>query len=232
MALAEIVLWICTQIKEIVSVQRCSEVTTYIPYIYTQWKGCFITCTHTGCARRRAAQWARVSWRRFSSAAHRSENTNHVNLQTSSHFLKIIYCSRLKQVVCKCVSEHIPPWWVCAWAREHTPGLRRHSSHHIASMTHRMGQRDGASPPATPAKPPLKCPEAHNRSASKPLTTDALVERSRQISTVVTLFVSSTKQCKTFHRKGEHTFSTFPGFWRVCRPPVSKLDIKVMRKLM
>lgn len=83
----------------------------------------------------------------------------------------------LMQVGQKCMTEHIPPRWECAWARERTPALRRHSSRHIASMTRRMGQRDGASPPATPAKPPPECPEAHNRSVSKLLTTAVLTER-------------------------------------------------------
>lgn len=48
-----------------------------------------ITCTHTGCARWRTAQWAHVSWRMFSSTACRSgvKKTNNklmlVRLQTS-----------------------------------------------------------------------------------------------------------------------------------------------------
>lgn len=39
-----------------------------------------------------------------------------------------------------------------------------------------MGQRDGASPLATPATPPPECLEAHSHSSNKPLTTAALVE--------------------------------------------------------
>lgn len=188
----------------------------------------FITCTHTGCAQRRAAQWAHVSWRRFSSAAHRSEKKQ----VTSSHKNHRLFCADARRDLVS-VSVRIPPWWVCAWAREHTPGPRQHSSRHISSPTRRMGQRDGASPPATPAKPPPECPEARSRSANKPPTTAALVETHGQINTVMILCWSLSAPWSVC-RNRERTFSSFPGFWGVWRPPVSKLEgeIKAMKKLM
>lgn len=151
-----------------------------------------LTCTHTDCARRRAARWAHVSWRTFSSAAHTSGTM--LNYKCPSRFFWVFFLSQLKQVGIKHVPELIPPWWGCVWARGHTPGLRRCSSHHIASMTHRTGQRDDASPPGAPAKPPPGCPEAHSHSANKPLTSAALVDRWRQ----TILFMGFMKWCRRF----------------------------------
>lgn len=74
------------------------------------------------------------------------------------------------------VSKQVPPWWACAWAKEHTPGLRRRSSRCIVSVTRRTGWRGGASAPVTPARPPPECPGAHSRSWSKPPTSDALAK--------------------------------------------------------
>jgi len=91
----------------------------------------------------------------------------------------LIYTGAGKDLVWVCVC--IPPWWLCVWGREHTPGPRQNSTHHIASPTHRTGRRDGASPPVTPAKPPPGCLEAHSHSANKPPTTGALVEINQYI---------------------------------------------------
>lgn len=92
-------------------------------------------------------------------------------------FINHLLCYTEAGLGLECVCASIPPWWACVWAREHTPGPRQNSSRHIASPTRRTGQKDGASPPATPAKPPPECPEAHSRSANKPPTTAALVEK-------------------------------------------------------
>lgn len=135
----------------------------------------FITCTHTGCARRRTARWVRASWRRSSSAAFR----------TQKQLFRSTCLHRSDKV---CVSWLIPPWWACLWVRGRTPEPRQHSNRRIASKTHRMGRKDCASLQAAPATPQPGCPEVRIHCASTPLATVSLVRTHLLIDSSATLY--------------------------------------------
>lgn len=174
LALAEVALLTCTRIQQTASAKTKKGAVRLWHCSRTE-SGWFITCTHTGCARRRTARWARASCRRSSSAAYRSENE--LFRSTPRH--------RSSEV---CVSRPIPPWWACSWARGRTPGPRRCSNRRIASKTRRMGRKDYASRRAAPATPPPGCPEARIHSASRPPATAALVRT--RVCTFAHLFIS------------------------------------------
>lgn len=73
LALAGAALLTCTRIPRTASAKTKKGAVRLWHCSRTE-SGWFITCTHTGCARRRTARWARASCRRSSSAAYRSEN--------------------------------------------------------------------------------------------------------------------------------------------------------------
>jgi len=80
----------------------------YTKYFWTQTV-CFITCTHTDCARRTTAPWAHVSRRRSSSAAHRSETYSNI----ISLFPTLILYTEAGICVCVCVCAYFHGECVC-----------------------------------------------------------------------------------------------------------------------
>lgn len=127
------------------------------PPMCTDTRGVFITCTHTGCAPRKATQWARVSWRTSSSAEHQSENDKSQQL---FHSLYKDRCSRHSgtdtSMVSVCVSvgthsrassEQQPPhlltdtqegikrWWVSSGNSRHTSTRVSRGSHPLLEYT-------------------------------------------------------------------------------------------------
>lgn len=186
LAFAEVALLTCTRIEQTASA-KTRKVAVRLWHCSCTESVWFITCTHTGCARRRTTRSARASWRRSSSAVYRTEN----------ELLRSSLQHRSGEVS---VSRPVPPWWVCLWARGRTPGPRRRSTRRIASKTRRTGRKDYVSRRAALAKPPPGCPEAHIHSASTPPATAALLRT--QVCAFAYLLISHSFFKLEWTRKG------------------------------